>query len=169
MRDISDNMGFEVTNIYNYIENKQSFLRELLLDIANEFRFELNNINNSSYDSIEKLRAIISMHVRISAQKPYEVALLVDDFKNLEEPDLSAFKERKQEYQGIVMGIVKEGMNTGVIRQMHLEITTQTILSTLRWQYIWFAKYGTEKVNPIEMERNIIEVILRGIVPNKEL
>ena len=167
MRDISENMGFEVTNVYNYIENKQSFLQELLLDIANEFRTGLNNINNSSYDSIEKLKALISMHVRIASQKPYEVALLVDDFKNLEEPGLSEFKARKQEYQTIVMGIVKQGMEDGMIRPMNIEITTQTILSTLRWQYVWFAKYGTEKVNPVEMEKNIVEIILSGITTNK--
>lgn len=167
MRDISDNMGFEVTNVYNYIENKQSFLQELLLDIANEFRTELNNINNSSYDSIEKLKAIISMHVRIAANKPYEVALLVDDYKNLEEPGLSEFKARKQEYQKIVLGIVKEGMDSGVIRPMQLEITTQTILSTLRWQYAWFAKYGKNKVNPIEMEKTIIDLVLKGITLKK--
>lgn len=163
MRDISDNMGFEVTNVYNYIENKQSFLEQLLKDIANDFRSELNNINKSSYDSLEKLKAIISMHVRIASQKPYEVALLVDDFKNLEEPSLSEFKARKQEYQGIVMNIVKEGMDDGLIRPMQLEITTQTILSTINWQYVWFAKYGMDKVNPVEMEKNIIEIILRGI------
>ena len=87
----------------------------------------------------------------------------MDDFKNLEEPELSAFKKRKQEYQGIVAKIIKDGMETGQIRAMNLEITTQTILSTLRWQYIWFAKYGNNRVNPIEMEKNIGEVILRGI------
>ena len=55
MRNIAERMSFDVANIYNYIDNKQSLLETYLFGISQEFHNGVDNILASSYNAKEKL------------------------------------------------------------------------------------------------------------------
>lgn len=165
IRDIAQKLNFEVANVYNYIDSKQSLLEAYLFDIQDEFHSSMELILDSTYSPKEKLRLVISSYIQITSKRPYVQALLVNEWRNLKEPRLQEFIDRRRDYEHKLKTILQAGVKEGQFRVTDLEITAQTILATLRWLY---KKYvDTElKINPIEIEKQLADFIFNGISKN---
>jgi hypothetical protein len=59
--------------------------------------------------------------------------------------------------------IIDLGVAKKEFRQLDVELTTQTILASLRWLYLKYIEYKT-KVNSVEIEKQLCEFILAAIV-----
>lgn len=162
MRDIARKMNFEVANIYNYIDSKSSLLEEYLFDISEKFHSSIDDIIASSYTPEEKLRLIISTHVRLTAKKPYEIALLVNEWRNLKEPKLNEFVTRRDAYEDKVKSVIKSGIEHNQFRIVNPDIITDLVLSTLRWLYDKYTDNNV-KVNSVELEKEIADFIMSGL------
>ncbi|MDF1867026.1 MAG: TetR family transcriptional regulator [Saprospiraceae bacterium] len=162
MRDIATQLNCDVANVYNYVDSKQALLEEKLFEISGAFHESINNILISSYSPVDKLKAIVSFHIQLTSRRPFEVALLVNEWRNLKEPILSKFLEEKGGYEDKVRSIIKEGINSGVLRDMDLEIATFAMLSSIRWLHDKYTD-PAKTVNPIELEKQISDFILEGM------
>lgn len=162
MRDIAQNLNIEAATIYNYIKSKQELLDQLLFEIANKFQTGIQNISASSYSPLEKIKLLVAMNVRLTVENPYHVALLVNEWKHLEEPRLTMFLENRGSYEHQFQAIVAAGIEQRELRSMELELATNAILSSVRWLFSW---YTPEKanLNPIEMEKQMIDFVMKGI------
>lgn len=163
MRDLADRMGFEVSNIYNFIDSKEALLETYLFQISEDFHSGIDHILESSYSPAEKLKALISLNINLTSTKPYQVGLLVNEWRNLQEPKLSKFVNRRSEYEGKVREIIQDGMDDGSFRPFDIDIITHSILSSVRWIYYWYTDHS-EEVNPIELEKQLTEFVFGGIV-----
>ncbi len=162
MRSIADRLNFEAANVYNYINSKNELLETYLFDIQNEFLYALDNILDSSYTPKEKLRLVISSYIQITSKRPYEQALLVNEWRNLKEPRLQEFIDRRKEYENKIKLIFQEGIAQGQFKDIDGEIATEILLAALRWLY---KKYigATVKINPLEIERQLIHFVFDGV------
>ena len=162
MRDIAKAMNFEVANVYNYIDSKNELLETYLFGMQDEFHYSLDEILGSSYDPKEKMRLVISSYIQITSKRPYEQALLVNEWRNLKAPRLQDFIERRIDYENKIKGIFRAGVKSGQFENMDIEIATATILAALRWLY---KKYIDEtlKINPLEIEKQLTHLIFNGI------
>ncbi|MBT8384901.1 MAG: TetR family transcriptional regulator [Bacteroidia bacterium] len=165
MRDIAKKLNFEVANIYNYIDSKQALLEDALFDISYTFHHSIDNILESSYSPEEKLKLIISSHIKLTVEKPYEMALMVNEWRNLKPEKLKKIIERKKDYENKVAMVLQEGIEHGHFRKMNVVITTKSLLSSLRWLYDEYPGSQT-RFNPIEIEKQIIDFIFAGISKN---
>lgn len=162
MRDIAKALDIEAATLYNYIQSKQSLLDELLFDIANQFHEGLSNIYESSYGPVDQLKAIVDLNVRLTAEHPFQVALLVGEWKHLKAERQAEFLEHRAGYERMVQGIIKKGMELGQLRKMDLEIATYSFLSSIRWLFSWYINQ-TERPNPVELEKQLSDFILKGM------
>lgn len=162
MRDIAQRLDFEPANIYNYIDSKQALLELYLFDISYEFHDSLNNILRSSYSPEDKLKLIISTHILLTARKPYKMALLVNEWRNLKEPKLTEFIEGKKVYENKIRDVIAKGIEEGQFRPMDIEIATYSFLSSLRWIYDKYTD-GESKINPFELEKQISDFVFTGM------
>lgn len=162
MRDIAERMGFDVSNSYNYIKSKQEILESFLFRTSHEFHEAIDNVLGSSYSTPEKLKLIIATHIQVASKKPYEVALLVNEWRNLKEPRYKEFVSLRDSYEKKLGNLLKEGMESGVFKTMDIEIATAIILASIRWFYDRYAD-NQKGMNPIELERQIVEFLFNGI------
>ena len=162
IRDLAEMMDCDVANVYNYIDSKQGLLESHLFEINSEFHKQVDLITSSSYPPIEKIKKLISLYVEITVTRPLEAALLVNEWRNLKEPKLTEFIKARESFERKVKKIIIEGINDGTLRQMDPELTTYSMLSSVRWL---FNKYAGKKVkvNHVEVEKQIIEFVLQGI------
>ena len=165
MRDIAQELNFEVANVYNYIDSKQSLLEEYLFDIQDEFHNAIDPILDSTYNPDEKLRLVVSSYIRITTKRPYEQALLVNEWRNLKEPRLQEFVTRRKEYECKLGVIIKAGVEQGQFRTLEVEMATQTILASLRWLHNKYLE-SESAINPIEIEKQVTDFIFEGISKN---
>ena len=162
MRDIAEKLNFKVANVYNYVDSKQSLLEAYLFDISDEFHAAIDLIIESSYAPSEKLRSVISSYIQITSKRPYEQALLVNEWRNLQEPKLQEFINRRKDYEDKLQSIVTSGVHCGQFRTLNVELTTQTILATLRWLYNTYLN-SEATMNPVEVEKQLVDFVFRGI------
>jgi len=165
IRDIANEMNCEVANVYNYIDSKQALLDGYLFDIQDEFHAAIDHVLVSTDTPEKKLQQAVSSYIRITIKRPYEQALLVNEWRNLKEPRLQEFVERRKEYESKLQIIIKEGVKRGQFRTLDIELITLTILATLRWLYN--RCLNTEsKINPLVIEKQLIDFIFEGILKN---
>lgn len=163
MRNIADQLNFDVSNSYNYIKSKQEILEIFLFKTSNEFHESMDNILTSNYATEEKLKLVISSHIQMASQKPYEVSLLINEWRNLKESKLTEFIVLRNDYEKKLSGILKEGMKTKILKEMDINIATSVILASIRWFYDQYTKNETT-LNPLELERQITEFVFNGIL-----
>lgn len=163
MRDIAERMDFDVSNSYNYIKSKQDILELFLFRTSEEFHYAMDNILSSSYPADEKLKQVISAHIQVSARKPFEVALMVNEWRNLKEPKYSEYVELRTLYEKKMARLLREGVKTGVFKALNIKITAALILSSIRWLYDSYAD-AKSAMNPIELERQIVGLVFGGVM-----
>ena len=162
MRDIAKNSNFEVPNVYNYITSKEAFLEGYLFKMIDEFTVYMKQILESSLSPTEKLKYVASKHVQFTSKEPYQVALFVYDWRNLREPKLSEFKQKRVDYLKNIGSIIEEGIRIGEFREMNVEIATYLFFSSLRWLFNILIK-DEKKHNPVELEKQLTDFIFCGM------
>jgi AcrR family transcriptional regulator len=161
MRDIAQNMNFEVSNIYNYINSKEALLDYYIFDVLDHFTEYLENIINSSYSPLEKLKIVMSKHVHYTAAEPYKVSLFIYEWRDLNEPKLTEFKEVRSGYMAKVTELIDKAIKLGQLRPMDSEFATLMIFSSMRGLFNLSAE--NENINPIEIEKQLNDFIFLGI------
>ncbi|MGB6152263.1 MAG: TetR/AcrR family transcriptional regulator C-terminal domain-containing protein, partial [Pricia sp.] len=151
--------------VYNYINSKEAFLEGYLFDIIDSFTIYLNQILESSHSPKDKLKYVVSKHVQFTIQEPYQVALFVYDWRNLQEPKLSDFKQKRVNYLKKIGSIIEEGMQVGEFRDMNVEIATYLFFSSLRWLFNILME-DDKQHNPIELEKQLTDFIFCGMGRN---
>lgn len=163
MRDIAERMDFDVSNSYNYIKSKQDILELFLIRTSEEFHQAMDNVLASNYAADEKLKQVISTHIQVAARKPLEVALMVNEWRNLTEPKYNEYVELRNLYEKKMAKLLRDGVKSGVFKEMNIKIATALILSSIRWLYDSYANEKTA-MNPIELERQIVGLVFDGVL-----
>lgn len=162
MRDIAQKLNFEVANVYNYIDSKQSLLETYLFSIQDEFQKAMLAITTSTLTPTEQLKMVIASYIQITERRPLEQALLANEWRNLKEPRLGEFIIRRNDYEYKLKKILQDGVEQGAFRNMDVEITTHVILSSLRWLYLKYLN-SEDKANTVEIEKQLVDFIQNGI------
>lgn len=160
MRDIAKEMDIKAASLYNHISSKQEILKVIIISIAEEFTREMSAIYASDQNSLEKLKRIIGLHVKIAYENSYEMASVNNDWMHLEE-QLEYYLELRNSYENNFRKIIQEGIVSQEIVDNNTEIMLFSILSTLRSLYLWMPK--KEDLTPEKLTTNLSSVLIEGI------
>jgi len=163
MRDIAHELDFKVANVYNYIDSKQSLLESYIFDLQDEFHDAIDAILSSTQSPKEKLQLTISSYIQITAERPYEQALLVNEWRNLKEAKLEEFITRRKSYEDKISIIIHAGVKKKEFRPINVAFSTQTILASLRWLYLKFMNEETT-TKTMEIDKEMSVFLLAAIV-----
>lgn len=163
MRDLAAAMSCDIKNLYHYTKSKNGILEDLLFNISAAFHRGIDQILDASINPIQQIEELIRLNVDLSFGQPLEVGLLVDEWRNLEEPHLSRFIGERNDYESKVKSILLSGIQEDYFRSFHIEITTQSILGSLRWQHNYYARLE-KKLNPLDTKEELKRLILPGLV-----
>ena len=161
MRDIAVQVDMEAASLYNHIKSKHDILSDLLFYIARRFQRGMKEINESSSSSLEKIKALIVLHIKLTTEDTHAIGLLTRDWRHLKEPELSNFVAIRNSYSEDFLALINAGMKEGAIKKANSEIVLNTIFSSLSWLYVW---YTTDKnISPEELEVQITDLLVNGI------
>lgn len=161
MRDIARSMGMEAASLYNHIDSKQAILSELLLNIAKEFTEGMSGIQSLDITSIKKLEALVSLHVRLTIQYNDSISLIPNEWVHLEGKSIRQFTRLRDNYELAFKKIMNDCIAEGSLRKHNIEISSFSILSTLRWLYSWYSKNKNVDVKALESE--MIQSLIYGL------
>lgn len=160
MRDLAAAMGMKAASLYNHIESKQDILKAIIITLAETFTQGMEVIKNSDQDAIQKLNAIVALHVDITTKNPNGMASLNNDWMHLED-QLDYYLQLRKNYESEFRAIIEEGMAARTIADNNPDIVMFSMLSTLRSLYLWIPK--KEVVQADLLSKQLSDVLIYGI------
>lgn len=160
MRDLAAEIGIKAASLYNHIASKEEILNEIILTIAKDFTEGIEEIRFRESGIQEKLTQVIAQHVILTADHPYGMASLNNDWMHLREGKAQYLKLRSA-YEQHFREIIHLGKTIGVLKNIDDEIILFSTLGTLRNLYLWIPKKAD-----LDREKLIIalsDALLKGI------
>ena len=160
MRDLAKSMGIKAASLYNHINSKQEILKAIIVSLAEEFTAGMNVIKASDTSCIDKLKKIIELHVKITANNTNGMASLNNDWMHLED-QLGYYLQLRNDYENNFLDIIKQGVEASELKQSNPEVIMFSMLSTLRSLYLWIP--NKEDLNAKDLAENLSDVLINGI------
>ncbi len=161
VRDIANAMGIKAGSLYAHIQTKEDLLWEILIAAADRFFAGANPIMQSDLLPLEKLKRLIAAHVKVITDSASAAAVYTTEWRHLTEPRRSEFAARRDAYEEMVRGLVREGIRTGEMADVDEKFATLLILSSMNWIYQWYRADGP--MTPEEIARKLTEMLFKGL------
>lgn len=160
MRDLAKAMDIKAASLYNHIDSKQDLLKSIIISLAETFTKGMHIIKHDDTSTIQKLEAIVTLHVEITSNNTDGMASLNNDWMHLED-QLAYYIGLRKDYEEDFIGIIEAGIQSGEILNADPEIIMFSILTTLRSLYLWIPK--KEDLHQQELVQQLSQVLINGI------
>ncbi|MCB2377660.1 TetR/AcrR family transcriptional regulator [Hymenobacter sp. BT635] len=161
MRDLGSQVGMEAASMYNHISSKDDILESICFHVSNTYISQLNEIEQLPVSYVDKLKALIRLHIRLMIEDGAAVSVANNDWKYLSEVKLQQFKEARKTYEKGFAALIEQGITAGEFQPMNVSVALFTILSAVRWVELWYRP--GRGITAEELEENIMTILLNGL------
>lgn len=162
MRDLARAVNLEASSLYNHIGSKAGLLRDICFENAQRYLEEMDRVEKMESSAGEKVKALIHFHIRMATEDITSIMAFNDEWRHLDQPHLTEFKQLRKNYESRFRQILEEGMTTGEFKAAHPNIVLYTIFSSIRWLHDWY-KPG-HAVTKEQLQRDMTQLLLRGVM-----
>lgn len=151
MKDIAGECGFREANIYNFFENKETILFEILHQEMEEILASIRFLkDNQEIDPCNGLKLVIDNHLRLTLGEKRNSKLLFDSgLNNLSVRNRKKIIKLRDEYDRICISVVEAGVEQGVFSCDNARLAVYCIASMIARSRIWFTPEGQFSVDSI--------------------
>ena len=103
---------------------------------------------------IDKLKKLISVHVKMTIEFPDSISIITREWIYLEGPAFDKYKEMRSKYEEDFKHIIESCIAEELFEPVNPEIALFSILSTLRWLYSWYADHKNLTASELEFQMN---------------
>jgi AcrR family transcriptional regulator len=161
MRDLAAELGIEAASIYHHVKSKEELLETICFDMANKFILNAKEVNDIYFNAEEKLRLAIKLHIETITLNQNKSAVFLQEWRNLNEPNLSKFKMLRDQYENQFTIIIIDGENEDIFDFVDKKFAVLSILSTINFVNEWYKPDG--KMNAAEIAEKLSNFILGGL------
>ena len=161
MRDIAEAIGVEAPSLYNHINSKKEILQEICFKTANLFIAQINKVEAGKLPVIEKLESIIRFHIYMMINEYEGLYISNHEWKHLEEPYLSNFKNQRKNYRARLAGIIEQGIEKKELKKIDSDVAVFAILSAIGGIENW--QQSKRSIDAKSLEENMVVMLLQGI------
>jgi AcrR family transcriptional regulator len=151
MKDIANECGFRPANIYNFFENKESILFEILYQEMEEILAPIRNLAvDETIDPRDGLKMVIENHLRLTLGEKRKSKLLFDSgLNNLTPKNRKKIIKQRDEYDRICITVLERGKKKGIFSCDNERLAVYCIASMIARSRIWYAPDGDYTVDDI--------------------
>jgi AcrR family transcriptional regulator len=160
MRDLGARVGLDAASMYNHIKSKDEILASICFEVADAYLAQLTEAEALDAPYLEKIKALIRLHVRLMARRGAAVSVANSDWRSLTEPRLTEFKQARQHYEKGFASLLERGIAAGELQPLNVSVALFTILSAVRWVEWYKPARG---LAADELETSIITMLLDGL------
>lgn len=161
MRELATAVGVEAASLYNHIRSKNELLNAICMNVANRYTSHIDNIENEQSTALDKFEKLLRFHVKEMMVNYEEVYVTDHDWRNMEEPYLSEYRQMRRNYRKRFASIVQRGIDEREIKPIDANsivmISINAIAAVDQWHRI------VHKVNSRDLEDNIVTILVDGI------
>lgn len=161
MRELAARVGVEAASLYNHIDSKEDLLNAICMNVANRYTSHISELENLDSTVIHKIERLLRFHVREMMDNYEEVYVTDHDWRNMNEPHLSEYREMRRNYRKRFAAIVQEGIDSKEFKAVDANSAVMIFINAIgavdQWHRI------VHKVNRKDLEDNIITILVEGI------
>lgn len=161
MRLLAQEVGVKAASLYNHISSKQEILSFIILRVARRFTGGMEVVKNQTISPLNKIQEIILLHIEITLDDPAGMESLQNNWLYLEGESLLEYKQLRNDYEESLRNIIKQGIQSGHIKNVNPEIIIFSLLATLRSLYIWYPRQ--KDIEPEKLKKEMISVLMQGL------
>jgi AcrR family transcriptional regulator len=165
VRDIAKALGVPQSAIYYYFPSKEDLLFRVVHGATLAMTQGLEELAKQEVPPAQKLAAAIRYHLKGIVEYIDELLVLLQDTKHLSSRKRKQVIALRDRYEGILRGIVAEGVAQGAFRNVDPKFTALCILGMCNWVYNW---YKEGQVPPHEIADIFCNLILGGLLPGSD-
>ncbi len=161
MRDLAEEVGVEAASLYNHIQSKAEILQDICFRTANLLLLNLEAIESSQLNAIEKIKSILRFHIGQMINNYEEVHVADREWRHLTEPYLSNFKTQRRSYRQRLANIIEEGIRKRQIKSMDAPTAVLIMLHAVSGIESWHR--SLQKISAEQLEENMVIILVEGL------
>jgi 3-oxoacyl-[acyl-carrier protein] reductase len=167
LRELAEEAGISHGNIYDYVGTKQDIfflIHEFINSIAIE---KINQITENIDDPLEKLRRMVRAEFELMHEWSDAILLIYQQTHILDKALLKALLTRERKRVSKFEETIEQCIKKGQLRDCNLRVAANLVKSMTE---MWVTKRWDLRghVDRVEMEKIIIDVILNGLLMQKD-
>ena len=161
MRDLAETVGIEAASLYNHIRSKNEMLESICFEVANRFTVFMDEIEGTSQGAIKKIETILRFHIKQMIDNFEEVIVCDREWRHLDEPYLSNFRNQRRNHRKRFAAIIEEGIKNGDIKKIDAPTVVLIMLHAVNGIESWHR--STAKISAKELEDNMVMIMIDGL------
>lgn len=166
MRDLAEKVGVEASSLYNHIRSKSEILQEICFNVANLFTANIEDIDNSEENAINKVEALLRFHIRQMVNHFEKVYVSDREWKHLSDPYLSNYQNQRRIYRKRFASIIQQGIERKEIKNMDAPTAVLIMLHAISGIESWHR--SKKKISPELLEKNMLMILVEGVKMEEE-
>jgi AcrR family transcriptional regulator len=162
LQDIADAIGITRPGLYNYINSKEQLLAALVADVTENTAEIVRTLHSrEDLDAVEKLRELVRALALQRAAAPQRFRVLDRTEAALPEEVAALHLKARREVLGEVMGIIEEGMESGLFRPRDARLAALSVIGMCNWIAWWFRPGPEHPAEPVadELAQNAVDML----------
>lgn len=160
MRELASAVGIEPASLYNHFKSKATILQDICFDIADQF-FEGQKSVQADINPEKQLEQAINAHIQVIVQNLDASAVFLHEWRFMEEPHLSEFKQMRHTYETHFEKIIKQGIQEQNFKAIDVKFYMLSLFSSMNWIYDWYKPEG--KLSIEDIAKQLTDLLLNGI------
>ncbi|MCV7410660.1 TetR family transcriptional regulator [Mycobacterium florentinum] len=162
IRDIARAVDLLPGRMYDFIENKEAILYEIVATGINRFVSMVDAIADDRQPPDAQLRRAIIDHVKLVSENPRAVLVVFHQWRYLGTENRRRVIALRHRYEQFFRDTVEAGIADGLLRQdLDVQYAVFSILGALNWVPEWLTQHDPQTQNYAE---KLADVLLSGVL-----
>ena len=149
MRDIARISGIQAASIYYHYASKQALLVEIMDTHMHNLNANLQRIMHETTTIEQRLHEAIANHIRLHTTYKAEFFIIDTEIRALEEEQRGVILPLRDQYEMLLQGLLREGMEQGIFRQVDIKIASYALIAMCTEVATWFRPDGRLSVQQV--------------------
>ena len=149
MRDIARISGIQAASIYYHYPSKQALLVEIMDTHMRNLNANLQRIVQESLPIEQRLHEAIANHIRLHTTYKAEFFIIDTEIRALEEEQRGAILALRDQYERLLQGLLREGMEQSILRQVDIKVASYALIAMCTEVATWFRPDGRLSVQQV--------------------
>ena len=141
-RQIAQALRITSASIYYHYADKEQILFELIRSTMEQLTAGVRTVLEQESSPDRQLAGLVVHHVVLHALRPRETTLGETELRSLTGERRSRVLTMRDDYEGLVLGVLEDGARTGVFHALDLKLSAYAIISQCTSVGIWYREDG---------------------------
>lgn len=166
VQSIVDDAGLTKGAFYYHFVSKEDLLRVIHDEFMDHQLVAVRSVLASTDNPADQLRGLIRTAVEAVERYRSHVAVFLGERRFLSEEGFAEIRVKRDEMEGLFLGVVQRGQQAGVIRtDLVPQVVSLGVIGMCAWAYQWYSPRG--RLSALEVADTFTTMVWEGVATDK--